>query len=76
VRQRLEQPAIWAAIESFAAILCDRRRLEADEASAILAGLRPPSAGEPSTGELRRIPDLVLLAIASAAIVAIVRLLA
>lgn len=41
VRQRLEQPAVWAAVERFAAILLDRRRLEAAEASAILHALGP-----------------------------------
>ena len=40
VRRRLEQPAIWAAVERFAAILLERRRLEADEASAILERIR------------------------------------
>lgn len=36
VRQRLEQPALWSAVVEFALILLDRRRLEVDEASAIL----------------------------------------
>jgi hypothetical protein len=36
VRQRLEQPSTWSAIERFAAILLQRRRLEEEEATAIL----------------------------------------
>lgn len=43
VRRWLERPRHWAAIERFAAILLERRRLEAKEANAILAGLRPKS---------------------------------
>jgi hypothetical protein len=38
-RERLEQPLTWAAIERFAAILSERRRLEADEATAILIAI-------------------------------------
>ena len=36
VRAQLEQPTIWSAVVQFALILLDRRRMEADEASAIL----------------------------------------
>jgi hypothetical protein len=36
VRRWLERPPVWAAVEQFAAILRDRRRLEAEEASAVL----------------------------------------
>ena len=51
VRRGLEQPAIWAAVERFAAILLERRRLGAEEASAMVEeilvalGLRAPAAG-------------------------------
>ena len=40
VRARLEEPALWSAVERFAAVLLDRRRLEADEAWAILGAMR------------------------------------
>ena len=36
VRRRLEQPAIWLAVERFAAVLLERRSLGAEEATAIL----------------------------------------
>lgn len=41
VRWRLEQPSVWSAVERFAAILLDRRSLEAVEASAILEAMGP-----------------------------------
>ena len=40
VRRRLEQPATWSAVERFAAILLDRRRLEADEAMGLLDDIK------------------------------------
>ena len=53
VRVWLAEPSHWRAIERFAAILRDRRRLEADEASAILARLRPPGAPAPADPHAR-----------------------
>ena len=40
VRRRLEQPANWSAVERFAAILIERRRLQANEASEILQKIK------------------------------------
>jgi len=61
VRDRLEQPVIWSAVERFAAILLERRRLEAEDATAILEGMRtgapidlgPAKAKGPWSGLLR-----------------------
>jgi hypothetical protein len=62
VRKRLDQPATWSAVERFAAILIERRRLEPEEAMAILHGIRVESAVDVSLakeeGEGRRRPVL------------------
>ncbi len=55
VRRRLEEPAIWAAVERFAAILLERRSLEADEASAILERIRKEMRISPAeAGRVRK----------------------
>lgn len=53
VRARLGQPAIWSAVEQFAAILLDRRRLEAEEASAILGEIGAKLRLGPSSAQGR-----------------------
>jgi len=45
VRRELERPATWSAVERFAAILVERRSLEAGEATAILQRMRGASMG-------------------------------
>jgi hypothetical protein len=50
IRQRLEEPALWSAIERFAAILIERRRLEAEEATAILGPMLAPRSGRAVSG--------------------------
>lgn len=58
VRQRLDEPAIWSAVERFAAVLAERRSLGADEATAILEAIRastpafPARAGRRNGGRL------------------------
>jgi hypothetical protein len=56
VRRQLEGPATWTAVERFAAILLERRRLEAGEASTILEGLRArrPGRWRAALGRLAR----------------------
>jgi hypothetical protein len=53
VRQRLEQPSVQSAVERFAAVLLDRRRLEPDEAEAILEGIRAESPVDVSPAKER-----------------------
>lgn len=53
VRERLERPEIWSAVERFAEILIVRRRLEADEASAILAEIAGRSPVDVGPAEAR-----------------------
>lgn len=50
VRERLKEPAVWSAVERFAAILIERRRLEAEEATAILGLMLPPPKGRARSG--------------------------
>jgi hypothetical protein len=61
VRQRLEQPATWSAVERFAAILLERRRLDPDEAESILEdiGARAPVDVAPGRDEGRWWPALL-----------------
>lgn len=68
VRQRLEQPAVWSAVERFAAILLDRGRLEVDEASAILNRMRLESGIEPFPDDGTSQPSLVSLLLVVAAV--------
>lgn len=72
VRLWLEQPAHWAIVERFAAILLERRRLTADEASAILAEIRAATHGEEAPAEEKagssRALLFVIMAMAAGAI--------
>ena len=77
VRRRLEQPAVWGAIERFARILLERRRLEADEATAILAGILPANDAEGMPAvRMVRWASIATLILVGAAITAVLRLLA
>jgi hypothetical protein len=58
VREKLEEPATWSAVERFAATLIERRRLGAQEASAMLGTVR---AGRSPPGPKRRGRRLALL---------------
>ena len=68
VRQRLEQPAVWSAVERFAAIVLDRGRLEVDEASAILNRMRLEFGIEPFPDDEASPPSLVSLLLVVAAV--------
>jgi len=48
VRRRLEEPAVWSAVERFAAVLAERRSLGADEATAILESIRASTSAFPA----------------------------
>lgn len=67
VRAALAEPATWSAIERFAAILRERRRLELDEATAILVGLgiatKPPSEAAPWLGLAALLTAAILFAV-------------
>lgn len=61
VRQTLAEPAIWSAVEQFAAILLDRRSLEPNEATAILHGIRAATRADLPRTERRPFWRRVLL---------------
>ncbi|HEX8381661.1 MAG TPA: hypothetical protein VF619_14060 [Allosphingosinicella sp.] len=71
VREELERPAVWTAVERFAAVLLERRAMGAEEATAILeaiaadSGLWVPGSKPPR----RHVLTALLAALAAAAVV-------
>lgn len=53
IREQFEHSTVREAIERFAAVLIERRRLEADEATALIEAMRIPPL-DPSTPSARR----------------------